>query len=200
MSDDGRGFAAAAARNQDPILAVLREVLPAEGLVLEIAAGTGQHAAHFSRALPGLTWQPTDPSDEALASIEAWRRALGPPNLRAPLRLDVREPWPVDRADAVYACNLIHISPWDCTLALLSGAAAVLPVGAPLVLYGPYRRAGAHTAPSNEAFDASLRARDPAWGVRDLDTVVAEALPRGLALDRVVEMPANNLTVVLRRR
>ncbi|MCK6504043.1 class I SAM-dependent methyltransferase [Myxococcota bacterium] len=191
--------APAAERNRDPILAVLRRVLPARpgALVLEVASGSGQHAVHFAAALPHLRWQPSDQDPVARDSVAAWRAEAGLDNLLPPLSLDVRGPWPVQAADAIFCANMIHISPWDCTLALLSGAAAVLPPGSPLVLYGPYRRGGAHTAPSNAAFDASLRARDPSWGVRDLEAVVAQA--RGFALDEVVEMPANNLTVVLRR-
>ena len=191
--------APAAARNRDPILAVLRRVLPARpgALVLEVASGTGQHAVHFAQALPHLHWQPTDLDPAALASIAAWVQEAGLSNLRAPQPLDVRGAWPVDRADALFCANMVHISPWACTLGLLEGAARLLDVGAPLVLYGPYRRGGAHTAPSNAAFDESLRARDPAWGVRDLEAVVDHA--RGFALEEVVQMPANNLTVVLRR-
>lgn len=191
--------APAAERNREPLLAVLRRVLPQHpgAQVLELASGTGQHALHFAGALPHLRWQPTDADADARASIAAWRAEAGLDNLLPPLFLDVREPWPVAAADAIFCANMIHISPWTCTLALLAGAAAVLPPGSPLVLYGPYRRGGAHTAPSNAAFDASLRARDPSWGVRDLEVVVAEA--RGFTLDEVVEMPANNLTVVLRR-
>ena len=190
--------APATERNREPILAVLRLVLPARGLALEIASGSGQHAVHFAAALPGLAWQPSDRDPESLASIAAWRDEAALPNLRPPLLLDVLAPWPVDRADALFCANMIHISPWSCTLALLDGAARILAPGAPLVLYGPYRRGGQHTAPSNAAFDASLRARDPAWGVRDLERVLAEAASRDLDLDRVVELPANNVAVVLR--
>ncbi|MCB9779783.1 MAG: DUF938 domain-containing protein [Alphaproteobacteria bacterium] len=189
----------ATARNRDPILAVLRRVLPDRGRVVEISCGSGEHGLHFARALPGLSWQPTDIDPDALASTEAWRAEEGPANLLPPLRLDVTAPWPVDAADAVYNANMIHIAPWACTLGLLDGAAAVLSPGAPLVMYGPYRRGGLHTAPSNAAFDDSLQARDPSWGVRDLDEVAEEARVRGLLLEEVVEMPANNLTVVYRR-
>ncbi len=184
----------AVARNRDPILAVLREVLPPEGLVLEIASGTGEHALHFATHLPGLRWQPTDPSDDALTSIAAWREE-GPENLLAPVQLDVLAPWPITQADAVFCANMIHIAPWACTLALLDGAARTLTDG-PLVLYGPYRRAGAHTAPSNAAFDDWLKGRDPSYGVRDLEEVEAEAAARGLTLRRLVDMPANNFLLV----
>jgi len=183
---------------------VLERVLPARGLLLEIASGTGEHAEAFARALPGLQVQPSDVDPESLASIEAWRRHGGLANLRAPLRLDVHErPWRlpgIAAVDALLCINMIHIAPWSACLALFDGAAAELAPGAPLVLYGPYREHGVHTAPSNEAFDASLRERDPRWGVRDLDEVGAEAAARGFALEEVVEMPANNRMVVLRRR
>lgn len=198
---DARLHSLACERNRDPILAVLDRVLPAAGQVLEVASGTGMHAVWFAPRLPRVEWQPTDPEPEALASIEAWRRAEPAPNLRAPLRLDVLErPWPVPRADAIFNANMIHISPFETCLALLEEAAVLLPSSGPLVLYGPFRVGGRHTAPSNEAFDASLRARDPRWGVRDLDEVTALAEERGLVRDEVVPMPANNLTVVLRRR
>jgi hypothetical protein len=192
--------APAVARNRDPILAVLREVLPAAGTVLEIASGTGEHAVHFAAALPHLVWQPTDPDAQARGSIAAHAAATGLANLLAPLELDASAPvWPVTRADALVSINMIHISPWRATQGLMAGAARVLPAGAPLYLYGPYRQHGRHTAPSNAAFDESLRARDPEWGVRDLDEVVALAAEHGLALQRSVAMPANNLSVIFRR-
>ncbi len=200
---DARRSAPAAQRNRGPILAVLERVLPPRGLVLEIASGTGEHAAAFAAALPALAFQPSDVDPGALASIDAWRRDAALPNLRPAIPLDVEAlPWrlpPGAEPDAIVCINLIHIAPWSACLALLDGAAARLPAGAPLVLYGPYRERGVHTAPSNAAFDESLRARDPAWGVRDLDAVAAEAARRGLQLEEVVAMPANNRTVVLRR-
>jgi cyclopropane fatty-acyl-phospholipid synthase-like methyltransferase len=199
MTDDRRS-APAALRNRDPILAVLREVLPAHGLVLEIASGTGEHVVHFARHLPNLVFQPSDPDAGARASVTAWIAESGLANVRAPLMLDAASPpWPVTAADAIVCINMIHISPWRSTEGLFAGAAAVLPAGAPLALYGPYRRHGVPTAPSNEEFDISLRARDPAWGLRQLDDVAALAEQSGFALDRVVEMPANNLTVVFRK-
>ena len=192
--------APATERNRDPIAAVLRDVLPSSGLVLEVASGTGEHAAYFARLFPGLDWQPSDPDPDALTSIEAWAADEGLPNLRAPVQLDAAgDTWPIDRADAVLCVNMAHISPWSATLGLLRGASRLLPAGAPLILYGPYRREGVATAPSNEAFDKSLKARDPEWGLRLLEDVVAEAAEVGFALERVVEMPANNLTVVFRR-
>lgn len=188
----------AADRNREPILAVLRETLPSTGLVLEIASGTGQHASFFASQLAGIVWQPSDPSPAARASIASYCEDLT--NVRAPLDLDVtRRPWPVEHADAIVNINMIHISPWLACEALMEGAAELLAPGAPLFLYGPFMRGGRHTAPSNEEFDQSLRARDPAWGVRDVDDVAREGARRGLVLERVVEMPANNLSVVFRR-
>jgi len=195
-----RRHAAAAERNRGPILEVLRRVLPAQGLVLELASGSGLHVVFFAKALPALRFQPSDPDPEARASIRAWSTHEGLSNVADPLALDATaSTWPLDRADAVLCSNMIHIAPWAATQGLMTHAARLLPSGAPLVLYGPYRRGGAHTAPSNESFDASLRARDPAWGVRDLEAVTALAQTSGLLLDEVVEMPANNLTVVFRR-
>jgi len=201
MPADSRRRAPAAARNRDPILAVLREALPAAGLVLEVASGTGEHAVHFARALPGLEWQPSDPDADARASIAAWARAERLANLLPPLDLDAAgEDWPVARADALVCINMIHISPWAATEGLMRGAGRLLPPGAPLVLYGPYRRAGRPLEPGNAAFDADLRTRDPRWGLRELDTVSACAAAQGLAPERVVEMPANNLSVIFRRQ
>jgi len=192
--------APATERNREPIAAVLSEVLPASGLVLEAASGTGEHSAHFAAAFPALDWQPTDPDPEALASIRAWRGEAGLANLREPLRLDAAaDSWPVDRADAILCVNMVHISPWAATVGLMRGAGRLLAPGAPLVLYGPYRRLGVPTAPSNEAFDESLKARDPRWGLRSLEAVTAEAERNGLRFDRLFEMPANNVTAVFRR-
>jgi hypothetical protein len=199
---DARRHAPATARNRDPILEVLRRVLPARGSVLEIAAGTGEHAVHFASALPGLTWQPSDADADCLASIDAWRRAQGTPNLRPPLLLDAAAPvWPLDGlVEAIFNANMIHISPWSACLGLLDGAARHLSEDGVLVLYGPWRIGGRHTAPSNAAFDADMRSRNPAWGVRDLDDLTKEASARGLALVERIEMPANNQVLVLRRR
>jgi SAM-dependent methyltransferase len=191
----------AVARNRDPILAVLRRVLPAQGTVLEIASGTGEHAVHFAAGLPHLTWQPTDPDTDALASIAAHRAWAQLPNLLAPLVLDACAPsWPVTRADAVVAINMIHIAPWTAAEGLLAGAGRLLVPGGVLYLYGPFKETGRHTAPSNAAFDASLRARDPDWGVRDLDGVAALAREHGLALAERIAMPANNLSLVFECR
>ncbi|WP_395390878.1 DUF938 domain-containing protein [Novosphingobium sp. BL-8A] len=198
---DLRRIAPATARNRDPILDVLRDVLPGSGTVLEIASGTGEHAVHFARGLPHLNWQPSDPDADARLSIAAWREAEAVPNLKPPLELDAAAPdWPVEHADAVVCINMIHISPWAATLGLMVGAGRLLASGATLVLYGPYHREGQATAPSNAAFDEDLRLRNPAWGLRLLEDVVREADGQGFDLDRVVEMPANNLTVVFRKR
>jgi SAM-dependent methyltransferase len=198
--EDGRWFTASADRNKGPILAVLERILPSSGLVLEIASGTGQHAAHFARALPGLTWQPSDPDPEFRKSVGLWIAAERLANVRAPVALDVRSvPWPVSRADAVLSINMVHVAPWAATRALLEGASAVLPGGGLLFLYGPYRRFGGHTAPSNAAFDARLRAQDPEGGLRDLEAVVELAAAAGLELAEVVDMPANNLSVIFRK-
>jgi len=199
-SFDSALTAPAVARNRDLILAVLREVLAAPGTVLEIASGSGEHAVHFASALPHLVWQPTDPDAQARRSIAAHAAQARLPNLLPPLELDAAAAvWPVTQADAVVSINMIHIAPWAAAEGLLAGAARLLPAGSPLYLYGPYREHGRHTAPSNAAFDESLRARDPAWGVRDLDAVVALAARHGLALQRTVAMPANNLSVVFHR-
>lgn len=193
--------APAVARNRDPILEVLRRVLPARGFVLEIASGTGEHAIHFAGALPGLTWQPSDPNANARSSIAAWRRSAALANMLPPIALDVTsQRWPVERADAVVCINMIHIAPWRAAEGLMAGAARVLSAGGVLFLYGPYKEAGRHTAPSNEAFDADLRARNPEWGVRDLDDVKALADQNGFDFAERVAMPANNLSVVFRRR
>ena len=192
--------APAVARNRDPILAVLRDVLAAPGTVLEIASGSGEHAVHFASALPHLVWQPTDPDAQALRSIAAHAAQAQLPNLLSPLELDASAAlWPVTRADAIVSINMIHIAPWRAAVGLMAGAGRLLPPGAPLYLYGPYRRGGQHTAPSNAAFDESLKARDPEWGVRDLDEVAELADRHGLALQRTVAMPANNLSVIFRR-
>lgn len=192
--------APAAARNRDPILAVLRRVLPRTGLILEVASGTGEHAVHFAARLPDLAWQPTDPDPDMLRSIAAHRARAALPNLRPPLILDAAAPsWPVARADGIVAINLIHIAPWAAAEGLMRGAAGALAPGAPLTLYGPFSEDGRHTAPSNAAFDADLRRRDPAWGVRAIGAVTALARGHGLTLAERIAMPANNLSLVFRR-
>jgi len=189
------------ARNRDPILAVLRRVLPASGTILEIASGTGEHAVYFATALPHLTWQPSDQDERALRSIAAHRANSGLPNLLAPLTLDAAaSDWPIGQADAIVAINMVHISPWRATQGLIAGADRVLSPGGVLYLYGAYKENGAHTAPSNEAFDADLRRRNPEWGVRDLEAVTELAGSHGLTLVERIPMPANNLSLVFRRR
>jgi hypothetical protein len=198
---DPRRFAPATERNRGAILEVLRRVLPSVGTVLEIASGTGEHAVFFGRHLDHLTWQPTDIDAAARASIAAWTAEAGLTNVAAPLALDASQPnWPIGRAAAVLAINMVHISPWAATIGLLTGAARVLPAGGPLVLYGPYRRDGRHTAPSNEAFDQNLRRQDPAWGVRDLEAVVEAAEAAGFDHADTIGMPANNLILLFHRR
>lgn len=197
---DGRWFTQSAERNKDPILAVLVRFLPSSGLALEIASGTGQHVVHFAAAMPQLEWQPSDTDAELRESVRRRICETGLANVREPIDLDVRRlPWPVACADAVVCINMIHVAPWDATDALLNGAARVLRAGGVLFLYGPYRRFGGHTAPSNAAFDAHLRATDPAWGLRDMEVVIERAAAAGLPLAAVVDMPANNFSVVLRK-
>lgn len=196
---DARLFSEAAQRNKGPILAVLQRTLPSTGVVLEVASGSGQHIAHFAAALPALQWQPSDPDPRSRASIRAWIRGEGLANVCEPVALDVRTvPWPVLRADALVCINMIHIAPWAATEALFAGAQQLLAAGAVLFLYGPYRRFDCHTAASNVAFDAQLRATNPAWGVRDLERVVEVAAQARFELVEVVAMPANNFSVVFR--
>lgn len=198
---DNRLYAPSVARNRDPILEVLRSVLPARGEVLEIASGSGEHAVHFAMHLPDLIFQTSDADARARESITAWIESSGLANVNPPLALDAaRAPWPIDRADAVVCINMIHISPWSSTEGLVAGAASILPPGAPLFLYGPYKREGAHTASSNAEFDASLRAKNVEWGVRDLEAVAACAVAHGFTGPEIVEMPANNLSLIFRRR
>jgi len=199
-ASDPRLYRPPVARNRDPILDVLRRILPVYGLVLEVASGSGEHAAYFAQALPSLSWQPTDPDPEALASIAAHRAAVDAPNLLPPLQLDVTaERWPLERTDAIICNNMIHISPWAACEGLIAGAARILPPGGILYLYGPYKIDGRHTAPSNEEFDLSLRSRNPQWGIRDLADVTALAERHNFTLAESVQMPANNLSVIFRR-
>ncbi len=201
MTTDPRRHAPATQRNRDAILAVLRDVLPTTGIVLEVASGSGEHVIHFARHFPDLTFQPSDPMAESLESVAAWVGSSGVANILPPLRLDVTEwPWPVQAADAILCINMIHIAPWAAAEGLLAGAAALLQPGAPLYLYGPYKRGGRHTAESNAAFDDQLRAQNPAWGVRDLEKVAELAESLGFSAPKITEMPANNLSVVFRRR
>ncbi len=193
-------YAPAAARNRDLIANVLRDVLPKSGLVLELASGTGEHVVHFAQAFPDLEWQPSDPDEAARASIAAWRKSEELGNVREPVKINAASAdWGIDAADAMVCINMIHISPWRSAEGLFAGAARLLPQGAPLVLYGPYLEDGVPTAESNLAFDESLKARNPEWGIRRLEDV--DALARSHGLERVgrVEMPANNLTVIYRK-
>jgi hypothetical protein len=192
--------APAAARNRQPILYVLQPHLPAKGLVLEIASGTGEHVVHYAAARPGLTFQPSDRDAGARASVDDWVQTLGLGNVRPALEIDVTQAtWPVERADAVLCCNMIHIAPWEAAVGLITGAGRLVPSGGLLFLYGPYRRGGRHTAPSNEAFDSDLKRRNPAWGVRDLEAVTELADLHGFAAPEIVEMPANNLSLLFKR-
>jgi SAM-dependent methyltransferase len=197
---DERRSAPHVQRNTVPILEVLRDVLPASGLVLEVASGSGEQGREFARAFPKLLWQPSDADPAALRSIEGWRKAEPLFNLLPPVALDAAAPgWPIASAEAVVCINMVHISPWAATEGLMRGAGRLLTPGAPLYLYGPYRQHGVETAPSNEAFDLSLKSRNPEWGLRHLEDVAAEAGRHGLTLESVVPMPANNLSVVFRK-
>lgn len=193
--------APATLRNREPILDVLRRMLPKEGLLLEVASGTGEHAAFMAPQLPGIVWQPTDRDASMLADIDELVAFEKCERIRPARVLDATgKEWPVERADAVFCCNMIHIAPWQAAVGLFAGAAQVLPQGAPVILYGPYRRNGAHTAPSNEKFEEWLRGQDRRFGVRCLDTQVKPlAEKNGFVLDEVTAMPANNLTVVWRK-
>lgn len=180
---------------------MLTDWLPQRGLVLEVASGSGEHAAHFAQHFPDHDWQPSDPDPMALSSIDAWRADSGLPNLREPVILDAAATtWPVESAEAVLNINMVHISPWEAALGLLKGAARLLSVGGPLILYGPWIADGVETAPSNLAFDADLKRRNPAWGLREVEDFAVEAEKRGLLLTDQREMPANNRMLLFIRR
>jgi hypothetical protein len=197
---EAKRHAPATLRNRDAIAAVLAEELPAAGLVLEVASGSGEHSVYFAARFPANDWQPSDPDPAALTSIAAWADDAGLANLHPPVQLDAAAPnWPIGRADALLCINMVHISPWAATLGLMAGAKRRLAADAPLIVYGPFIESDVPTAPSNIAFDESLRARDPAWGLRDTRAVIAAAEAQGLRLTRRVEMPANNLMLVFRR-
>jgi hypothetical protein len=197
---DPRLSSPAALRNRDPILSVLRSMLPPTGKVLEIASGSGEHILRFAAGFPELIWIPSDPSTEARASISAWLTTDHRPNVLAPLDLDAAAAvWPVDRAGAVIAINMVHISPWAATRGLFKGAARILPTGAPLLLYGPFSRSDDTMAQSNIDFDADLRSRNPEWGIRSLDDIMREAAMVGFRLGQTIEMPANNLSLIFER-
>ena len=198
---DGKWSTPSAERNEGTILDVLARVLPRRGLVLEIASGTGQHVMHFAKALPDLAWQPSDPDAELRESIALRVREEQRANVKPPIDLDVTKlPWPLPAADAVVAINLIHVAPWSATPALFEGAKALLSADHVLFLYGPYRRFGRHTSESNAQFDLDLRARNPEWGLRDLEAVSDVAAGAGFVLAETVEMPANNFSLVFKRR
>ncbi|MBD1850378.1 DUF938 domain-containing protein [Leptolyngbya sp. FACHB-711] len=213
---DARQYAPATERNREPILNVLRQVLPPDGTVLEISSGTGEHAVFFAPRLAPRLWLPSDPNPQARASIAAWRQQIPAENLYPPIALDVRDPvWAVEQNPlpeelqglnlnrnpirAIVNINMIHISPWSATLGLMAGVSRLLPGGGILYLYGPYRQNGRHTAPSNAAFDQSLQMQNPDWGVRDLEAVVAAAAAEGLSFLKTWEMPANNFSVVFEK-
>ena len=199
---DIRQTSPSVARNREPILTELQRVLPPDAHVLELASGSGEHAVFFAHAMPSVTWQPSDPDSDARASIEAWRQSEALPNLLAPLDIDLTVPtWetPRQRYDAVIAINVIHISPWQATLGLVTGAAQLLARDGQLITYGAYKHRGEHTAPSNESFDQWLKARDPRFGVRDMEAVDAAAREQGLRLRQVVTMPANNFMLLFGR-
>lgn len=200
-AEGARRSAPAALRNREPIADVLAEWLPGSGLVLEIASGSGEHAVYFAERFPHLEWQPSDIHPDALASIRAWETAAGLTNVREAIAIDsALSDWPIDRADAVLSVNMVHISPWASALGLIKGAAALLPPGAPLILYGPWLKDDIPTAPSNLAFDVDLKRRDPEWGLRRVEDFAAAAAVEGLDLFETRQMPANNLMLFLKRR
>ena len=197
---DRRLRAPAAQRNRDAILAVLRDMLPPSGLVLEVASGSGEHIVHFAETLPALTFQPSDPTADALASIAAWARESGLDNILPPLMIDASaQEWPIASADAILCINMIHIAPWTAAEGLFRQAGRLLKTGSPLYLYGPYRRSDRPLEPSNAAFDESLRSRDPEWGLRELGDVAALASANGFGSPEIIEMPANNLSLIFRK-
>lgn len=187
-------------RNKGPILEVLARVLPAKGRLLEVASGTGQHAAYFAERLPGLMVQPSDVSPANLESIRAWVSEVGLPNLLEPIELDVtREPWPTEPVDAIFSANLVHIAPWSTAEALIRGVGRHLGPEGIFAIYGPFKLAGEHTSDSNRTFDEDLRRRDPSWGVRDAEVIIERAAQVGLGFLERVQMPANNQTLLFAR-
>ncbi|MFD1951522.1 DUF938 domain-containing protein [Sphingomonas arantia] len=197
---DDRVFAPSVLRNRMPILSVLKTVLPSRGLVLEVASGSGEHIIYFAQQLPQLQWQPSDPSPTARASIAAWTATENLSNVRSPIDIDATaRPWPVTDVDAIVAINMAHISPWSATQGLLREAGRLLSAGGLLYLYGPFRQVEVTLAPSNVAFDEDLRQRDASWGLRHLADIEAQASEVGLVMSDIIPMPANNLSVILRR-
>lgn len=200
IETDQRRHSPAAERNKEPILDILQQVLPPRGTILEIASGSGQHAVHFAAALPHLIWQPSDPDPDMRRSISAWTAASALPNLRPPLDLDVMaNPWPISEAHGILCANMAHISPWTATLNLLRGAAQILASDGLLLLYGPFKKNGQHTANSNAAFDADLRHRNPDWGIRDLGEIQEAAKTQKLNYMKAIPMPANNFMLLFQR-
>jgi len=197
---DGKWFLLPSERNKDAILDVLSRVLPKRGVVLEIASGTGQHVVHFAKSLPGLTWQPSDPDPELRQSIALRVKEAQLANIQPPIELDVtRLPWPLQTADAVVCINMIHVAPWRATPAMFESSKALLPSGHVLFLYGPYRRFGRYSSKNDEQFDSDLHAQNSDWGVRDLEAVSEVAASSGFVLSEIVDMPANNFSLIFRR-
>ena len=192
-------YAPATERNRDVIAETLVNVLPAEGVVLEIASGTGEHAVHFAQLFPGITWQPSDPDPIAIASINAWRADCAVPNVRSAMFLDASADWPIAHADAIVCINMAHISPWAATVGLLRNAARILPQSAPLFIYGPFRQHDVPLAEGNATFDAALRQQNVEWGLRYVEDITKEARDVGLALDQIIPMPSNNLSLIFCR-
>ena len=201
IDPDAKRHAPATLRNRAAIVEVLADILPAQGRVLEIASGSGEHVVHFAAQFPDLEWQPSDPDPMAVASIAAWMTDSGLSNIAPPVAIDARSgDWPIQSVDAILCINMIHISPWSATMGLFASAGRRLPPGAPLYVYGPFRRAGVATAPSNVSFDESLRSRNSEWGLRELEAVEELAVAAGLTREAIVEMPANNLSVIWRNQ
>ena len=192
-------YAPATERNRDVIAETLVNVLPAHGLVLEIASGTGEHAVHFAQLFPGITWQPSDPDPIAIASIDAWRGDCAVANVRSAMLLDASADWPIAHADAIVCINMAHISPWAATVGLLRNAARLLPQSAPLFIYGPFRQRDVPLAEGNASFDAALRQQNAEWGLRYVEDITKEARDVGLALDQIIPMPSNNLSLIFCR-
>ena len=200
-ANDLRLYYPATLRNREPILEVLREILPSTGQVLEISSGSGEHAVYFAQALSSIQWTPSDPDLRCLASIDAWRKTHTITNLQPPVFLDVcQNSWPMQHADAIVNINMIHSAPWEACLALMKGCATLLDEGGVLFMYGPYKIKGEHTSDSNFYFDMNLRDQNSQWGVRDLDDVIEVAHRVGLIHQETRKMPANNLSVIYQRK
>ena len=197
-SAEAKRTAPATERNRDAITHVLKGYLPAQGTVLEIASGTGEHIVHFAAQFPHLAWQPSDSDPLALASIAAWRAESGGDNLLAPVEVDAAADWQVQDISAILCINMVHISPWEATKGLMRNAGHLLPKGGVLYVYGPFRQQNRPTAPSNEEFDRNLKSRNSQWGLRLVEDVAQEASLHALHLDQIIEMPANNLSLLFR--